>query len=92
MGKKAAAARRAARAAKGKTLFNEAHGVDCSDVSELGSCLLSLEAMTTITFSGDSDSSRPVTMDTTMTEADISGKGLGVSGCKEVARFLPSYR
>jgi hypothetical protein len=38
MGKKAAAARRAARAAKGKTLFNEAHGVDCSDVSELGSC------------------------------------------------------
>jgi hypothetical protein len=48
--------------------------------------------MTTITFSGDSDSSRPVTMETTMTEADISGKGLGVSGCKEVARFLPSYR
>jgi hypothetical protein len=45
--------------------------------------LLSLEAMTTITFEGDY---------ITQTEADFSGKGLGVSGCKEVARFLSSCR
>jgi hypothetical protein len=46
-------------------------------------------ALSTFTFSGDYSSSQPVTMETTMTEADFSRKGLGVSGCMMVAAFLP---
>jgi hypothetical protein len=46
-------------------------------------------ALSTFTFSGDSISSEPVTMETTMTEADFSGKKLGVSGGMMVAAFLP---
>jgi hypothetical protein len=41
------------------------------------------------TFSGDYSSSQFVTMETTMTEADFSGKELGVSGGMMVAAFLP---
>jgi hypothetical protein len=46
-------------------------------------------ALSTFTFSGDWSSSEPVTMETTMTEADFSGKNLGVSGGMMVAAFLP---
>ena len=46
-------------------------------------------ALSTFTFSGDWNSSKPVTMETTMTEADFSGKMLGVSGGMMVAAFLP---
>jgi hypothetical protein len=46
-------------------------------------------ALSTLTFSGDYSSSRPVTMKTTMTEADFSGKTLGTSGGMMVAAFLP---
>jgi hypothetical protein len=46
-------------------------------------------ALSTFTFSGDWSSSEPVTMETTMTEADFSGKELGVSGGMMVAAFLP---
>jgi Leucine-rich repeat (LRR) protein len=49
-------------------------------------------ALSTFTFSGEEyGSSRPVTMETTMTEADFSGKELGVSGGMLVAAraFLP---
>jgi hypothetical protein len=46
-------------------------------------------ALSTFTFSGDDRRSQPVTMETTMTEADFSGKGLGVSGGMMVAAFLP---
>jgi hypothetical protein len=45
-------------------------------------------ALLTFTFSGDY-SSEPVTMETTMTEADFSGKRLGASGGMMVAAFLP---
>ena len=46
-------------------------------------------ALSAFTFSGDYSSSEPVTMETTMTEADFSGKKLGVSGGMMVAAFLP---
>jgi hypothetical protein len=46
-------------------------------------------AILKFTFSGDYDSSEPVTMEITMTEADFSEKGLGVSGGMMVAAFLP---
>jgi hypothetical protein len=45
-------------------------------------------ALLMFTFSGD-DSSEPVTMETTMTEADFSGKELGASGGMMIAAFLP---
>jgi hypothetical protein len=46
-------------------------------------------ALSTFTFSGDRSSSQPVTMETTMTEADFSWKKLGASGGMMVAAFLP---
>jgi hypothetical protein len=46
-------------------------------------------ALSTFTFSGDYHYSKPFTMETTMTEADFSGKALGASGCMMVAAFLP---
>jgi Ran GTPase-activating protein (RanGAP) involved in mRNA processing and transport len=46
-------------------------------------------ALSTFTFSGDFSSSKPVTMETTMIEADFSGKGLGAPGGMMVAAFLP---
>jgi hypothetical protein len=46
-------------------------------------------ALLTFTFSGDHSSSQPVTMETTMTETDFSGKKLGLSGDMMVAAFLP---
>jgi hypothetical protein len=58
-------------------------------IQDIGSLL-------TFTFSGDYSSSGknpgyslPVTMETTMTEADFSGKKLGISGGMMVAAFLP---
>jgi hypothetical protein len=41
------------------------------------------------TFSGDGEDNEPVTMGTSMVEADFSGKGLGISGAIMVAAFLP---
>jgi hypothetical protein len=55
----------------------------------LAGVIKNMEALSTFTFSGDYESSQPVTMETTMTEADFSGKGLGVSGGMIVAAFLP---
>jgi hypothetical protein len=46
-------------------------------------------AMSKFTFNGDYSDSKPVTMTTTMTEADFNGKALGVSGSMMVTAFLP---
>jgi hypothetical protein len=46
-------------------------------------------AISQFTFSGDSGDSKPVTMETTMTVADFSGKGLGASGAIMLSAFLP---
>jgi hypothetical protein len=45
-------------------------------------------AMSSFTFNGD-HSTYPVTMDTSMTEADFSGKGLGLSGAIMLSAFIP---
>jgi hypothetical protein len=46
-------------------------------------------AILQFTFSGDSDDSTPVTIETSMVEANFGGKGLGISGAVMVAAFLP---
>jgi hypothetical protein len=46
-------------------------------------------AMLKFTFSGDNYHSKPVTMETSMTEADFSRKGLGISGAIMLSAFLP---
>jgi hypothetical protein len=46
-------------------------------------------ALSTFTFSGDSEESEPVTMETSMVEADFGGKYLCASGAIIVAAFLP---
>jgi hypothetical protein len=47
-------------------------------------------AVSQFTFSGDSYESKPVTMETSLVEADFSGKVLGVSGAIMVGAFLPN--
>ena len=49
-------------------------------------------AMKKLTISGDKHWSKPVTIETSMTEAAFSGKGLGVSGAMMLAAFLPKCR
>ena len=63
--------------------------VDMSGVTALADVISGMGAMSKFTFSGDFSDSKPVTMTTTMTEADFSGKALGVSGSMMVAAFLP---
>jgi hypothetical protein len=46
-------------------------------------------ALSQFTFSGDYNSSKPVTMETSMTEADFSGKDLYASGAIMLSAFLP---
>jgi hypothetical protein len=46
-------------------------------------------AISQFTFSGDRGDSKPVTMETSMVEADFSKKGLSVSGAIMVGAFLP---
>jgi Ran GTPase-activating protein (RanGAP) involved in mRNA processing and transport len=60
-----------------------------SGVFALADAIPDMGALSMFTFSGDYSSSKPVTMETTMTEADFSGKELGVSGAMMVAAFLP---
>ena len=49
-------------------------------------------AMKKLTISGDKSFSKPVTIETSMTEADFGDKGLGVSGAIMLAAFLPKCR
>jgi hypothetical protein len=46
-------------------------------------------ALSKFTLSGDYSNSKPVTMETTMTVADFSGKRIGVSGTIMLSAFLP---
>ena len=52
-------------------------------------CSLSRRSLSKITFGG---ARQLVTMESSMTEADISGKMLGASGAMIVAAFLPKCR
>jgi hypothetical protein len=62
---------------------------DMSGVAALVDVIPGMETLSTFIFSGDHSDSKPVTMETTMTEADFSGKKLGISGGMMVAAFLP---
>jgi len=46
-------------------------------------------ALVKFTISGDDFDSKPVTLETTMTEANFSGKALQASGAIMLAAFLP---
>jgi hypothetical protein len=61
---------------------------DISGAAALAGVLPGMGALLMFTFSGDYGS-EPVTMETTMTKADFSGKKLRVSGGMMVAAFLP---
>jgi hypothetical protein len=58
-------------------------------VIAIANAIPDMGAISTFTFSGDEEESEPVTMETTMTEADFSGKLLGVSGGMMAAALLP---
>ena len=63
--------------------------------SELAVGLSTNGALAKFTFSGDGDNyddGPPVTIETSMTEADFSNKALGVSGAIMLAAFLPKCR
>jgi hypothetical protein len=62
---------------------------DLSGVFAVANAIKDMGAMSTFIFSGDDSSSKPVTMEISMTEADFSGKNLGASGALLVAAFLP---
>jgi hypothetical protein len=55
----------------------------------LANAIPDMGAISTFTFSGDSNDSKPVTMETSMVEADFGGKYLGASGAIMAAAFLP---
>jgi hypothetical protein len=58
-------------------------------VTALANVIPDMGAISKFTFSGDRFNSKPVTMETSMVEADFGGKGLGLSGAIMVAAFLP---
>jgi hypothetical protein len=62
---------------------------EVSGVAALTNVIPGMRAISTFTFSGDDEDSEPVTMETSMVEADFSRKGVGVSGAIMVAAFLP---
>jgi hypothetical protein len=64
-------------------------GMDADDAIILASELPDKGALTKFMFSGDKRYSKSVIMETTMTVADFSGKGLGVSGATMLSAFLP---
>jgi hypothetical protein len=75
--------------------------VPLSGVQAIATAITDMGALSTLTFSGERDrtgivdahadysNNEPITMETTMTEADFSGKELGASGGMMVAAFLP---
>jgi hypothetical protein len=62
---------------------------DMSGSIALADIIPGMGAILKITFSGDRRDSKPVTMESSMVEADFGGKGLGRSGTIMVAAFLP---
>jgi hypothetical protein len=56
---------------------------------ELSSGIRDNGAILKFTFSGDRSGSKPVTIETSMVEADFGGRGLGESGAIMIAAFLP---
>jgi hypothetical protein len=63
-------------------------GAKPEGVIALANAIPDMRALAKLVFSGD-DNSKSVTMETTMTVADFSGKGLGKSGAIMLSAFLP---
>jgi hypothetical protein len=58
-------------------------------VIAIANAIPDMRAISTFMFSGDGRDSEPITMETSMVEADFGGKYLGTSGAIMVAAFLP---
>ena len=66
---------------------------DMSGVIAICDAIPTMGALTSLTISGDhSSQSKPVTIETTMTEADFTGKTLQASGAIMLAAFIPKCR
>jgi hypothetical protein len=63
--------------------------LDLSGVAALADVVPGMGALSKFTFSGDDKDGKPVTMETSMVEADFGAKGLGASAAIMVAAFLP---
>jgi hypothetical protein len=63
-------------------------GLGAGDAVLIANDINDMRAILKFTFSGD-DNSKSVIMETTMTVADFSGKGLGVSGSILLSAFFP---
>jgi hypothetical protein len=63
--------------------------MDAEDAIMLVPEIVDNGALSKFTFSGDFSDSKSVTIETTMTVADFSAKGLGVSGAVMLSAFLP---
>jgi hypothetical protein len=61
---------------------------DMSGIIALAGVIPGMGAISKFTFRGDDDN-KSVTMQNTMTVADLSGKGLGISGAIMLSAFLP---
>jgi hypothetical protein len=61
---------------------------DFSDIIAISNAISDMGAISTFTFDSIYDG-KPVTMETSMVEADFGGKGLGASGAIMAAAFLP---
>ena len=64
-------------------------GKDMSGVMDIANAIPTMGALAKFTISGDQYHSKPVTIETTMTEANFSGKVLQASGAIILAAFLP---
>ena len=66
---------------------------DMSGVIAISDAIPTMGALVKFTFSGDDTyNSEPVTIESSMTEADFSGKRLQASGAIMLAAFLPKCR
>jgi hypothetical protein len=66
---------------------NTGGDADASGITAIADAIPDMGALSKFTFSGDGNT--PVTMETSMIEADFRRKGLGVSGAIMLSAFLP---
>jgi hypothetical protein len=73
---------------KEATLDVSNQGLRLGDAVLIANEISDMRAIWKFTFNGDHHDSKPVTMETTMTEANFSGKHLGVFGATMLTAFL----
>jgi hypothetical protein len=73
----------------GDASWDKPAGSKPEGIIALANAIPNMGAISQFTFSGDRSDSKPVTMETSITEADFSGKGLGLSGAIMLSAFLP---